>query len=83
MREPLPRQAHDEGVELCPRERGLLQRSAIARPDEAALVEAARGAPHTEAVMHHQLHPRAARVGEEVAVVKRTRGSYAGNGRSI
>lgn len=43
---------------------------AIDGPDEAALVETARGAPHTEAVMLQQLHACAARVGEEIAMVR-------------
>jgi hypothetical protein len=45
-------------VQLC---------SAPAR--EAALVEATRGAPYAEAIVHDQLNPRAACVGEDIAVV--------------
>lgn len=64
----LPRQAHHERVELRLRERG--QRACgCAWPREAALVQAPGGAPHTEAVVHHHLHARTARVGKEVTVV--------------
>src|SRR4051794_24523085 len=64
----LPGQADDERVELLTRERCMRLRT-TARPHETALVEPARGAPHAKAVVHHELHARAALVGEEVTVV--------------
>lgn len=67
--DPSPWQADDERVELQ-----LGQRDAAVarkrRPEEAALMQSAGRAPDAEAVVDEQLGPRAASVGEDVAVVR-------------
>ena len=68
----LPRQAEHERVELRAGQRQ--RRASVARPDELAGVQAPRGQPHADAVMHEHLHAVGAAVGEQVRVV-RSRGA--------
>ncbi len=71
MLQALPGQAEREGVEL-----GLCQRhrcrasGQLTRPDEAALVQAARRAPDPKSVVHQQLDSGGPSVGELVAVMR-------------
>lgn len=51
-------------------------------PQEAALVQAPRCAPHAEAVVHEQLQPRAAGVGEEVTSAAPNTATAAASSRS-
>lgn len=64
----LPRQAQHERFELRLRQRWE-RAGGAARPHEAALVQAPRGAPDAEAVVQDQLHARTPGIGEEVTVV--------------
>jgi len=57
-------QAQHQGVELLAAQHHGLQRAGC-RPLEAPLVQASRGAPDTEAVVHQQLHARARALANE------------------
>ena len=64
-----PGQSEHERIELVSRER--LQRvAAAAGPDEAALVQPARGQPDADAVVHEDLQPRRTLVGKDVGVMR-------------
>ena len=68
---PLPWQTEHQGVELI---NGQGQRcgagGCAAWPLEVALVQAPRGAPDSEPVVHQELDAGRSRVGEELAVVR-------------
>lgn len=71
LRQPLPRQAQHQGVELRLRQRHRRgMGSHLSRPHEAPGVQSPRGTPHAEAVVHQQLDARGPCVGEQVAVVR-------------
>jgi len=62
-------QAHDQRLPLRLVEFDVCRQIAL-RPDEAALVQAARQQPQALAIVHQHLHARAALVGKQVGVVQ-------------
>src|SRR5947208_17143281 len=64
----LPRQAQHQCVELATAERH--GRSTFLGPDELAAVQAPRGQPHADAVVHEHLHAVGSAVGKEVSMMR-------------
>jgi hypothetical protein len=69
VREHLPRQPEHERVELCAADR-LGAAGQSTRPDEATLMQPTHRGPQTEAVVHKDLEPVGAPIGEQVRVVR-------------
>ena len=68
LADALPRQAQHQGIELRTGQRQRARR--VLGPDELAAVQAPRGQPHADAVMHEHLHAVGAAVGEQVGMVR-------------
>jgi hypothetical protein len=74
LADALPRQAQCERIELLARDARRVRPRP--RPDEAALVQPARGQPHTDAVTHQHLEAAGPAVRKAVGVVRLRRAEH-------
>lgn len=79
LTDTLPWQAQHESIELLASQRRVRQR----RPDEASLMQPTAAQPYADAVVHENLEPITATVGEDVSMMRACRaedGDHASKG---